>query len=175
MNQVINFNQAVKSVNAISKGLDSCPRPMDHPIVCAAMSAWGRYQWRNRDVDNAHGYPSINPLCVQWGLGNENGFDCEELMPPLAEISHNEVLLKLDPVAMVFAFLYWAHPSGSMSIRKVVSMANAILPYNVTRVNAETWLSAISGAVIAQFPDGVEYLVEPEQMDDDMELMRGVL
>ena len=168
MNQVVNIN----SMKASQRGLTACPSPLDNVVVTAAMSAWGNYQWQNRDVDKSHGYPAINPLSVQWGLGRGEDFDYDQPMPVLAELSHG-LVLGLGPVAVVIAWLYWAHPSGS-SIRSTVSMANHILPCNITRSNVEMWLSAIAGTVLGALGDDCfDDLIE--QQAGEGEPLRGVL
>lgn len=144
--QIINVSSIISYPSA-SRGLDECcPSPLNSLVVTVAMSEWGRYQWQHRDVEKTHGYPAINPLSVEWGLGRGDQYDYESPMSATAEIAHQQIIALSGP-APVFAWLYWAHPKGG-SVRSVQRMAQHLLPYTVPRGYADMWLAAVAGAVM---------------------------
>jgi len=146
------MGMALSGVQSSVRGLVACPSPCMDQRVILVMAQWGRWQWRNREPSMSHGYPSVNVLSVDWGLGRGDDFHYEEeLMPPMVEMA-NQVLLDLKGPAQVFAWARWAMPSSG-SIPKVIRAADSLLPYDVTRVDAERWINAISGAVMARLGD----------------------
>lgn len=134
------------------RGLSPCPSPLMDERVGLVMSQWGNWQWRNRDRVQALGYPSKNPLSVDWGLGREGDFVYEdEMMPPLVELA-NQVLVDLKGPAQVFAWARWACPDSN-TLQVVMAHADLLLPFDVKRVDVERWLSAIAGGVSAKLGD----------------------
>ena len=139
-------------ISSAVRGIAPCPSPCADERVTLIMGQWGRWQWRNRDQSVELGYPSVNPISVDWGLGGEGDFGFEEaLMPPLVELA-DQVIQDMNGPAREFAMARWAQPhSGNVS--QVVRAADARLPYDVSRVDTERWLAAIAGAVMATLGD----------------------
>lgn len=143
---VLNISQVIAG-QASSRGLDGCPVPCADRRVQLAMLAWGRWQWDNRDHVHSHGFPSINPVSIDWGLGRSEDFEPENPMPNTVELVH-QLLMEIDePIAAVVAWCNWAKPNRE-GVIGVARVASQIMPYNVTRNHAEQWLGVVSGAVM---------------------------
>lgn len=138
------------------RGLDRCPAPANDPRVDLAMMLWGQYQWANRDHTQLSGFPSTNPLALDWGLGRADDFEYVSSMPATVEIAHQLLMDIGEPVAVVVAWGYWAKPRSfgiASGIDPIAHMASGLLTYKVTRVDVERWIAAISGAVMCTFGD----------------------